>query len=51
MKRCAALCAFCVLSLLVSLRIVWPAESEVPKQAPATYVGIESRQGMPHPSV
>jgi DmsE family decaheme c-type cytochrome len=45
MKRYAALCVFCVLSLLVFFRIIWSAESEAPKQAPeqapATYVGNE----------
>src|SRR6266536_5268327 len=50
MKRCAALCSFCVLSLLVSLRIIWSAESEAPKQAPATYVGSEVCQACHAPA-
>ena len=50
MKRCVALCSFCVLSLLVSLRIIWSAESEAPKQAPATYVGNEVCQACHAPA-
>ena len=50
MKRCVALCLFCVLSLLVSVRIIWSAESEAPKQAPATYVGNEVCQACHAPA-
>ena len=50
MKRCAVLCSFCVLSLLVFLRIIWSAESEAPKQAPATYVGNEVCQACHAPA-
>lgn len=41
MRRCAALFSFCVLLLLVSVPVLWSAETEAPKQAPATYVGNE----------
>jgi len=54
MKRYAALCVFCVLSLLVFFRIIWSAESEAPKQAPeqapATYVGNEVCQACHAPA-
>ena len=50
MKRCAALCSFCILLLLVSLRIIWSAETEAPKPAPATYVGNEVCQACHAPA-
>jgi hypothetical protein len=50
MKRCAALCSFCIISLLVFLRIIWSAETEAPKPAPATYVGNEVCQACHAPA-
>ncbi len=50
MKRCAALCSFGILLLLVFLRIIWSAETEAPKPAPATYVGNEVCQACHAPA-
>jgi hypothetical protein len=50
MKRCVALCSFCVLLLLVLLQIIWSAEPEAPKPAPATYVGNEVCQACHAPA-
>ena len=50
MKRCVALCSFCLLLLAISLRIIWSAETEAPKPAPATYVGNEVCQACHAPA-
>ncbi len=50
MKRCVALCSFCVLSLLVSFESSGPRNPKPPKQAPATYVGNEVCQACHAPA-